>query len=74
MTKNRELQAGLEEGPAFQVGKVSLGAVRELWTIQHVSIGAGGLFAINFVPDALAPLYGGRNPKGMMGFIRLGLN
>ena len=33
----------------------------------------GGLFAVNFVPDALAPLYGGHNPTGAMGFVRLKL-
>ena len=34
----------------------------------------GGLFAVNFVPDALAPLYGGHNPTGAMGFVRLRLD
>ena len=39
-----------------------------------VSLGAGGLFAVNFVPDSIAPLYGGNNPVGAMGFVRLKLD
>jgi hypothetical protein len=44
--------------------------------VKHdpASLGAGGLLAVNFVPDALAPLYGGHNPIGAMGFVRLKLN
>jgi hypothetical protein len=72
MTENRELVENPEEhGPAFRVGKVSVGAVRDFRVADHLSLGAGGLFSLNFVPDALAPLYGGHNPTGAMGFIRL---
>jgi hypothetical protein len=72
MTENRELVEDPEEhGPAFRVGKISLGAVRDFRVADHLSLGAGGLFAVNFVPDGLAPLYGGHNPTGAMGFIRL---
>jgi hypothetical protein len=73
MTENREL-LDIEDGPAFRVGKVSLGAVRDFKVADHLSIGAGGLFAVNFVPDALTPLYGGHNPTGAMGFLRLKLD
>ena len=45
----------VEHGPAYRVGKVSLGAVRDFRIAEHLSLGAGGLFAVNFVPDALAP-------------------
>ena len=58
----------------FRVGKLSLGAVRDFPVADHLSLGAGGLFSVNFVPDALAPLYGGHNPTGVMGFVRLKLN
>jgi hypothetical protein len=74
MTQNRELVASEEDGPAYRVGKVSLGAVRDFRLASHVSVGAGGLFALNFVPNSLAPLYGGSNPTGVMGFVRLKLN
>ena len=74
MTENRELLEGDEHGPAFRVGKVSLGAVRDFKVAKNFSLGVGGLFAVNFVPDALAPLYGGHNPIGAMGFVRLKLD
>jgi hypothetical protein len=75
ITENRELLENPEEhGPAFTVGKVSLGAVRDFRIADHFSLGAGGLFAVNFVPDALTPLYGGHNPTGAMGFLRLRLD
>jgi hypothetical protein len=75
ITENRELVEDPEEhGPAFRVGKVSLGVIRDFRVADHLSLGAGGLFSVNFVPDALAPLYGGHNPSGAMGFVRLKLN
>jgi hypothetical protein len=73
IVENREL-LDIEDGPAFRVGKLSLGAVRDFPVADHLSLGAGGLFSVNFVPDALAPLYGGHNPTGVMGFVRLKLN
>ncbi|MEP6982578.1 MAG: hypothetical protein ABI853_02920 [Sphingomicrobium sp.] len=74
ITENRELVAQVDNGPAYRVGKVSLGAVRDFPIGEHLSIGTGGLFALNFVPDALAPLYAGHNPTGAMGFVRLKLD
>jgi hypothetical protein len=75
VTENRELVEDPEEhGPAFRVGKVSLGAVRDFRIVEHLSLGVGGLFAVNFVPDEIAPLYGGNNPIGAMGFVRLKLD
>jgi|tagenome__1003787_1003787.scaffolds.fasta_scaffold20936849_1 hypothetical protein len=73
MTENRELTEQ-EDGPAYRLGKVSLGAVRDFKVAEHLSIGAGGLFAVNFVPGALAAAYGGRNPTGAMAFIQLKLD
>jgi hypothetical protein len=75
MTENRELVENPEEhGPAYRVGKISLGAVRDFRMTKDLSFGVGGLFAINFVPDSLAPLYGGNNPTGAMGFVRIKLD
>ena len=73
MTENRELIQGQDE-PAYRVGKISLGAVRDVRIADHLAVGAGGLFSLNFVPDALAPFYGGRNPTGAMGFVRVKLD
>jgi hypothetical protein len=74
LTENRELLDVEEHGPSFQVGKASLGVVRDFRLAEHFSLGVGGLASINFVPDGLAPLYGGRNPTGAMGFVRLKLD
>jgi hypothetical protein len=73
MTENREL-TDIEHGAVYRVGKISLGAVRDFRIGNIWSIGAGGLFALNFVPDALTPLYGGHNPIGTMAFVRLKLD
>jgi hypothetical protein len=73
MTENREL-VGVEHAPAYCVGKVLLGVVRDFPIADHLSIGAGGLFALNFVPNGLAGLYGGSNPTGLMAFARIKLN
>ena len=73
VTENRELTE-VEHGPAYRVGKVSLGVVRHFRIADHWSIGAGGLIAVSFVPRALAPLYGGNNPLGATGFIRFKLD
>ena len=73
--ENRELSADPEvESPAYRVGKVSVGALRDFKVADHFSLGVGGLFAVNFVPDALAPSYGEHSPTGAMGFVRLKLD
>ncbi|HEY5710521.1 MAG TPA: hypothetical protein VIT38_01395 [Allosphingosinicella sp.] len=69
--ENEELTfAGGHHGPAYDVGKVSLGAVRDFRIAPHVRFGVGGLYAFNFVPSPLRALYGGQ-PNGTMAFIRL---
>jgi len=69
-----ELSQDIDHGPAFRVGKISVGGLRDFRIAEHFSLGVGGLLAVNFVPDGLAPLYGGRNPTGAMGFVRLKLD
>ncbi|WP_206367692.1 hypothetical protein [Sphingomonas piscis] len=72
LTENRELiEVAGDHGPAYRVGKVSVGAVRDFRISEHISVGAGGLLALNFVPRALEEDYGSRNPMGTMAFIRL---
>ena len=73
ITENRELLDLEEHGPAYRVGKVSIGAVKDFRVTKRISLGAGGLLAVNFIPDALEPLYGSSNPLGAMAFIRLKL-
>jgi hypothetical protein len=71
-TENREL-TNIEDGPAYSVGKVSVGAVRDFRIANHVALGLGGLLALNFVPDSLAADYGGNHPTGAMTFVRVKL-
>jgi len=68
-TRNDELSGG-HGGPAYDVGKVSAGVIRDVRVAPHVRLGLGGLYARNFVPGALRPAYGG-NPGGLMAFIRV---
>lgn len=65
------LPAGGPHGPAYAVGKASLGLVRDVPVADHVLLGIGALYAVNFVPGALAPLYGGDTPTGAMLYLRL---
>ena len=74
VTENRELVPEDHHGEAFKVGKVSVGAVRDFRIAEHLSLGAGGLVSLNFVPDGLADRYGGHNPTGAMAFVRVKLN
>jgi hypothetical protein len=73
-TENRELSGLPDESRAYRVGKVSLGAIRDFPIVEHLVVGAGGLFALNFLPGGLAAAYGSSNPTGMMGFVRLKWN
>ena len=76
ITENRELVQleGEEHGPAFRVGKISVGAVHDVRVAEHLSLGLGGLLALNFVPDELAASYGGEHPTGAMAFLRFKLD
>jgi hypothetical protein len=47
-----------------------LGVVHDWRLSEHVRFGLGGLYAVNRVPNALEPIYGG-DPDGGMVFIRL---
>ena len=65
-TKNNELIDGI----TANVGKVSVGAIRDFQVASHLKLGIGGLVARNFVPGSLDPAYGG-DRNGAMGFLRL---
>jgi hypothetical protein len=70
-TENDELVfVGGHHGPTFDVAKVSAGALRDFRLGRHAKLGVGGLYAFNFVPGALEPLYRG-DPKGAMAFVRI---
>jgi hypothetical protein len=69
--RNNELDAPGPAPAAYLVGKISVGVIRDFRIALHVKIGAGALYAFNFVPQTLAPLYGSADPQGAMAFIRL---
>ncbi|HEY0412289.1 MAG TPA: hypothetical protein VGD66_04010 [Allosphingosinicella sp.] len=70
-TENDELTfPGGRHGPAYTVGKASIGLVRDFRVGEHLSVGAGALAAFNFVPRPLEALYAG-DPKGAMAFVRV---
>ena len=75
MTENNELvEAGVgHHGEAQDVGKVSIGLVKDFRVAPNLKLGLGGLYAFNFVPKEIEPLYGG-NPNGAMAFVRLKLD
>lgn len=66
-TENDELVPG---GQAYAVSKASLGVIRDWKVAEHVKIGLGGLYAVDFVPGALKGVYGD-SPDGAMAFVRL---
>ena len=70
-TQTDELTPGLPHGPVQTVSKASIGAIHDWRVAQHLKLGLGGLYAVNVVPGALAPSYGGDTPTGAMVFMRL---
>ena len=72
MTENNELVDSEDgHGKAFKVAKASLGLLREFAVAEHLKLGVGGLYSLNFVPSGLKEEYGSRRPHGAMGFVRL---
>jgi hypothetical protein len=68
-TENDELGGG-RHGPAYRVGKLSVGALYDSRLAPHLRLGAGALWAFNFVPAALEPAYAG-DRDGAMAFLRV---
>jgi hypothetical protein len=57
-------------GPVRTVAKASIGALRDFAVAPHLRVGIGALYAVNFLPSTLTPLYG-NVPHGAMVFARL---
>ncbi len=75
MTENNELVEGEvgHHGDAQDVGKISVGLVHDFRIAKNLKLGLGGLYAFNFLPGDLEPIYGG-DPNGAMAFVRLKLD
>lgn len=71
ITENNELVEVVEDGPAYRVGKLSAGMIRDFKVAPKLKLGLGGLVSVNFIADGLRTLYGGSNPLGAMAFVRL---
>jgi hypothetical protein len=70
-TENDELGGtGSHHGPAFRVGKLSVGALYDVRAAPHLRLGVGGLWAFSFVPAGLEASYRG-DPDGAMVFLRV---
>jgi hypothetical protein len=68
---NNELVGStLGGGPDYRVSTVSFGAIRDVRMAAHLRAGIGALYAWNFLPDGLLPLYG-HDPGGLMAFLRV---
>lgn len=73
-TENNELLgAAGHHGPVYAVGKASAGVIRDVVVAPHLTVGVGGLYAVNLIPSGLEAAYGG-DPHGVMGFVRLKLH
>ncbi|MBA3897567.1 MAG: hypothetical protein H0X36_10640 [Sphingomonadaceae bacterium] len=71
LTENPELLGA--HGPAYTVGKASVGAIRDFPVASYLEFGIGALASYNFVPGPLDPVYGGDRAGGMM-FMRFNVN
>ncbi len=60
------------DGPAFTVGKVSFGSIRDFRVARHVAFGLGALVSRTLTPAPLDPSYGGDRTSAV-GFVRLKL-
>ena len=62
-----------QSGPAFTVGKVELGAIRDFQIARHMKFGIGGQVARNFVGRTLSASYDG-DQWGGLAFVRFKLD
>jgi hypothetical protein len=68
---NELISAGPALGREYTVGKISIGAIRDVRVNDALVIGIGALYAFNFVAQPLGVLYGSTDPRGAMAFIRI---
>jgi hypothetical protein len=71
VTRNGTVLPGFPASRRFNVGALQLGYIREVARTHWATIGLGAAGTLNFVPAALEPYYGSRNPTGMFVFLRM---
>jgi hypothetical protein len=69
--KSGAVLPGFPASESFNVGALQLGYIRELGRSHWATIGLGAAGTLNFVPAALEPYYGSRNPTGIFVFVRM---
>jgi len=69
--RNGAVLPGFPASQRFNVGALQLGYIRELGRSHWATIGLGAAGTLNFVPAALEPYYGSRNPTGLFVFLRM---
>jgi hypothetical protein len=70
-TRSGTVLPPLPSAQRFDVSALQLGYIREIARARWATIGLGAAGTLNFVPTALEPYYGSRNPIGMFVFLRL---
>jgi hypothetical protein len=71
VVRNGAMLPGFSGGQSFDVGALQLGYIREVARTHWATLGLGIAGTINFVPTALEPYYGSRNPTGLFIFARM---
>ena len=71
VTRNGTVLPGFPASRRFNVGALQLGYIREVARTHWATIGLGTAGTLNFVPAALEPYYGSRNPTGVFVFLRM---
>lgn len=66
-------EAGAFHGTAYAVGKISIGAIRDVPVLSHLKIGLGALASRTIVPQGLNAAYGGDRWSGQA-FLRFKLD
>ena len=58
------------EHDLFRVSSVSMGYVRDIYTVKGIDVGLGGMLTGNRNPESLTPYYGGTGHAGWQIFLR----
>jgi hypothetical protein len=64
-------ELGEDHHDVHEVGKLSVGALRQFPVTERIRLGLGALYTIDDVDAALAPSYGGSHPNGALVFLQL---
>ncbi|MEA2705292.1 MAG: hypothetical protein QOH22_80 [Gemmatimonadaceae bacterium] len=69
--KSGAVLPALAASQSFNVGSLQLGYIREAARTRWATFGLGAAGTLNFLPTALEPYYGSRNPTGIFVFVRM---